>query len=47
MFLCVIYDRESPMFSAKRAKKSVGKNQRKFNVNVYLWLCKVGSLNKI
>ena len=30
----------------KRAKKSDGSDQRKFNVNVYLWHCKVGIFTK-
>ena len=33
---CVFFNRESLRFCVKRVKKSVGRNQRKFNVNVYL-----------
>ena len=39
---CVFFNRESLRFCVKRVKKSVGRNQRKFNVNVYLWHYKVG-----
>ena len=42
MFLCVVFHRELPRFSVKRARKSVGKYQRKSSVNAYLWHCKVG-----